>query len=133
LGEFADEMSAEIAKSKERLDGFWDGPISNSTKFDHLPHTCPTSPLEKRSTFTEEILIRDAISQVESRINGIDVTTAKIQLLLSNLAEQKARAQAYRDKHKVLVAPVWHRDIPPEIFLFCVSPIVLQMKSIELH
>ena len=72
---------------------------------------------------TEEVQIRETISQAESRINRIDVTTAKIQLLLSNLAEQRARIQAYRDQHKVLVAPVWL--IPPEIlsyiFVLCLS------------
>ena len=94
----------------------------------HAPLTSPVQHLLSKTirhspSPTEEILIRDAISQVESRINGIDVTTAKIQLLLSNLAEQRARVQAYRDKHKVLVAPVWH--IPPEIlsyiFVLCLS------------
>jgi hypothetical protein len=94
----------------------------------HEPLTSPvqhllSSTVRHSPSPTEEILIRDAISQVESRINGIDVTTAKIQLLLSNLAEQRARVQAYRDKHKVLVAPVW--QIPPEIlsyiFVLCLS------------
>ena len=94
----------------------------------HEPLTSPVQHLLSKTVRhlpspTEEILIRDAISQVESRINGIDVTTAKIQLLLSNLAEQRARVQAYRDKHKVLVAPVWH--LPPEIlsyiFVLCLS------------
>ena len=94
----------------------------------HEPLTSPVQHLLSKTVRhspspTEEILIRNAISQVESRINGIDVTTAKIQLLLSNLAEQRARVQAYRDKHKVLVAPVWH--IPPEIlsyiFVLCLS------------
>ena len=70
---------------------------------------------------TEEIQIREAISQAESRINGIDAATAKIQLLLSDLAEQRSKVQAYRDKHKVLVAPVW--EIPPEIlsYIFVLS------------
>ena len=92
----------------------------------HEPLTSPVQHLLSKTVRhspspTEEILIRDAISQVESRINGIDVTTAKIQLLLSNLAEQRAKVQAYRDKHKVLVAPVWH--IPPEIlsYIFVLS------------
>ena len=72
---------------------------------------------------TEEIQIREIISQAESRINCIDVTAAKIQRLLSNLVEQRVKIQAYKDKHKVLVAPVWH--IPPEIlsyiFVLCLS------------
>jgi hypothetical protein len=92
----------------------------------HEPLTSPVQHLLSKNVRhspspAEEILIRDAISQVESRINGIDVTTAKIQLLLSNLAEQKAKVQAYRDKHKVLVAPVWH--LPPEIlsYIFVLS------------
>ena len=87
----------------------------------HEPLTSPVQHLlsdtaRHSPSPTEEILIRDAITQVESRINGIDVTTAKIQSLLSNLAQQRARVQAYRDKHKVLVAPVWH--IPPEILSY---------------
>jgi F-box-like len=94
----------------------------------HEPLTSPVQHLLSETARhspspTEEVQIREAISQAESRINGIDVTTAKIQLLLSNLAEQRAQVQAYRDKHKVLVAPVWH--IPPEIlsyiFVLCLS------------
>ena len=94
----------------------------------HEPLTSPVQHLLSNTVRhspspAEEIQIRDAISQVESRINGIDAATAQIQLLLSNLAEQRARVQAYRDKHKVLVAPVWH--IPPEIlsyiFVLCLS------------
>ncbi|KAF8800295.1 hypothetical protein BYT27DRAFT_7117709, partial [Phlegmacium glaucopus] len=94
----------------------------------HEPLTSPVQHLLSETTRhspspTEEIQIREAISQAESRINGIDLTTAKIQLLLSNLAEQRVKIQAYRDKHKVLIAPVW--DIPPEIlsyiFVLCLS------------
>ena len=94
----------------------------------HEPLTSPVQHLLSKTVRhspspAEEIQIRDAISQVESRINSIDATTAQIQLLLSNLAEERAKVQAYRDKHKVLVAPVWH--IPPEIlsyiFVLCLS------------
>ena len=94
----------------------------------HEPLTSPVQHLLSKTARhspspAEEIQIREVISQAESRIHGIDVTTAKIQLLLSNLAEQRAKVQAYKDKHKVLVAPVWH--IPPEIlsyiFVLCLS------------
>ena len=92
----------------------------------HEPLTSPVQHLLSETTRNspspmEEIQIREVISQAESRINDIDVTTAKIQQLLSNLAEQRVRVQTYRDMHKVLVAPVWH--IPPEIlsyiFILC--------------
>jgi len=94
----------------------------------HEPLTSPVQHLLSETTRhspspTEETQIREAICQAESRISGIDVTAAKIQLLLSNLAEQRVRIQAYRDRHKVLIAPVW--AIPPEIlsyiFVLCLS------------
>ena len=94
----------------------------------HEPLTSPVQHLLSETARhlpspAEEVQIREAISQAESRIHSIDATAAKIQLLLSDLAEERTKVQAYRDKHKVLVAPVW--DIPPEIlsyvFVLCLS------------
>jgi len=92
--------------------------LSTAHKCDaiHEGGTTPTRTAMARGTESEHLLsetvrhitvhrlqrnIRDAISQVESRINGIDVTAAKIQLLLSNLADQRATIQEPEDSRSV--------------------------------
>ena len=84
----------------------------------------------------EEIQIRHIIDEASTRVSEIDATSARINLILKELAAERKIIQEYADKHRVMVAPVW--ELPPEIlsyiFVLCLpsrAPLDIKRHSIR--